>query len=182
MNENPRRRRRERPVLSTPIRTVAVVGASLAGLSAVEALRDLGYDGRIVVVGGEEALPYDRPPLSKQVLAGTEDVHKAVTKNDDKKPNQLNKKEALKLSDQEKLIVAEANKCIDILEAEGSAVAFPEVFQQVRQDMIHVQKRLELSDVADVTPSLTDVVSGGGAMGVPSTATALRASPQTASP
>ena len=53
MNENPRRRRRERPVLSTPIRTVAVVGASLAGLSAVEALRNLGYDGRIVVVGGE---------------------------------------------------------------------------------------------------------------------------------
>ena len=71
MNENPRRRRRERPVLSTPIRTVAVVGASLAGLSAVEALRNLGYDGRIVVVGGEDALPYDRPPLSKQVLAGT---------------------------------------------------------------------------------------------------------------
>ena len=47
MNENPRRRRRERPVLSTPIRTVAVVGASLAGLSAVEALRNLGYDGHV---------------------------------------------------------------------------------------------------------------------------------------
>jgi len=70
MTETPRRRRRERPVLSTPIRTVAVVGASLAGLSAVEALRKLGYDGRIVVVGGEEGRPYDRPPLSKQVLAG----------------------------------------------------------------------------------------------------------------
>ena len=79
MNENPRRRRRERPVLSTPIRTVAVVGASLAGLSAVEALRNLGYDGRIVVVGGEDALPYDRPPLSKQVLAGSAEPQYAST-------------------------------------------------------------------------------------------------------
>ena len=89
-----------------------------------------------------------------EVLRGTEDVHKAITKNADKKPNQENKRESLKLSDQEKLIVQEANKCIDILEAEGSAVAFPEVFQQVRQDMIHVQKRLELTDVADQTQAI----------------------------
>jgi len=92
--------------------------------------------------------------MQQQVLAGTEDVHKAIAKNDDKKANQLNKKEALKLSDQEKVIVLEANKCSDILEAEGSAVAFPEVFQQVRQDMMHVQKRLELSDVADLTQGI----------------------------
>jgi len=68
-----RRARRERPPLATPLRTIVVVGASLAGLSAVEALRTLGYDGRIVAVGAEDALPYDRPPLSKQVLAGTAD-------------------------------------------------------------------------------------------------------------
>ena len=68
-----RRRQRERPPLATPLRRVVVVGASLAGLSAVEALRKLGYDGRIVAVGAEDVLPYDRPPLSKQVLAGTAD-------------------------------------------------------------------------------------------------------------
>ena len=51
--------------------TIAVVGASLAGLRAVETLRQEGFDGRIVIVGEEDHLPYDRPPLSKQVLAGT---------------------------------------------------------------------------------------------------------------
>jgi NADPH-dependent 2,4-dienoyl-CoA reductase/sulfur reductase-like enzyme len=50
---------------------ILVVGASLAGLRAVEALREDGYDGRLTVVGAEPVLPYDRPPLSKQVLAGT---------------------------------------------------------------------------------------------------------------
>jgi NADPH-dependent 2,4-dienoyl-CoA reductase/sulfur reductase-like enzyme len=50
--------------------TVAVVGASLAGLSAARALRNQCYDGRIVVIGDEEHLPYDRPPLSKDFLAG----------------------------------------------------------------------------------------------------------------
>jgi NADPH-dependent 2,4-dienoyl-CoA reductase/sulfur reductase-like enzyme len=52
------------------LRTIAVAGASLAGLSAVRALRAEGFDGRIVVVGAERELPYDRPPLSKQVLSG----------------------------------------------------------------------------------------------------------------
>jgi NADPH-dependent 2,4-dienoyl-CoA reductase/sulfur reductase-like enzyme len=51
--------------------TVAVVGASLAGLSAARALRDQSYDGRIVVIGDEAHAPYDRPPLSKEFLAGT---------------------------------------------------------------------------------------------------------------
>jgi NADPH-dependent 2,4-dienoyl-CoA reductase/sulfur reductase-like enzyme len=52
------------------LQTVVVVGASLAGLRATEALRRDGYDGRIVLVGAEPHLPYDRPPLSKQLLAG----------------------------------------------------------------------------------------------------------------
>ncbi|HEY3670462.1 MAG TPA: FAD-dependent oxidoreductase [Acidimicrobiia bacterium] len=52
------------------LQTVVVVGASLAGLRATEALRRDGFDGRIVLVGAEPHLPYDRPPLSKQLLAG----------------------------------------------------------------------------------------------------------------
>ena len=51
--------------------TIAVVGASLAGLTAARALRDQSYDGRIVVIGDEVHAPYDRPPLSKEFLAGT---------------------------------------------------------------------------------------------------------------
>ncbi|MCX5173136.1 NAD(P)/FAD-dependent oxidoreductase [Streptomyces antibioticus] len=53
------------------MRTVAVVGASLAGLSAARALRGQGYDGRLVVIGEEAHRPYDRPPLSKEFLSGT---------------------------------------------------------------------------------------------------------------
>ena len=53
------------------MRTVAVVGASLAGLRAVEELRTQGFDGRIAVIGEEPHRPYDRPPLSKAYLAGT---------------------------------------------------------------------------------------------------------------
>jgi NADPH-dependent 2,4-dienoyl-CoA reductase/sulfur reductase-like enzyme len=52
------------------LRTIAVVGASLAGLRAVEALRREGYEGRLILVGDETHLPYDRPPLSKQILRG----------------------------------------------------------------------------------------------------------------
>jgi NADPH-dependent 2,4-dienoyl-CoA reductase/sulfur reductase-like enzyme len=50
--------------------TVAIAGGSLAGLRAAEALRSDGYQGRIVMIGAERHLPYDRPPLSKQFLAG----------------------------------------------------------------------------------------------------------------
>ncbi|MFF4547844.1 NAD(P)/FAD-dependent oxidoreductase [Streptomyces sp. NPDC001406] len=52
------------------MRTVAVVGASLAGLSAARSLRKRGYDGRLVLIGDEPHRPYDRPPLSKEFLTG----------------------------------------------------------------------------------------------------------------
>src|ERR1700691_5466911 len=54
-----------------PQSTIAVVAASLAGLRAAETLRAEGYGGRIVMIGAESHEPYDRPPLSKQLLAGT---------------------------------------------------------------------------------------------------------------
>ncbi|MGI8596185.1 MAG: NAD(P)/FAD-dependent oxidoreductase, partial [Thermoleophilaceae bacterium] len=49
---------------------IVVVGAGLAGLRAAEELRDLEFAGELTVVGEEEHAPYNRPPLSKQVLAG----------------------------------------------------------------------------------------------------------------
>ncbi|MFD8259519.1 NAD(P)/FAD-dependent oxidoreductase [Streptomyces griseoluteus] len=49
---------------------IVVVGASLAGLRAAEALREEGFTGSLTMIGDESAEPYDRPPLSKQVLTG----------------------------------------------------------------------------------------------------------------
>jgi NADPH-dependent 2,4-dienoyl-CoA reductase/sulfur reductase-like enzyme len=50
---------------------VVIAGASVAGSATAKALRRHGFDGRIVLVGAEPHLPYDRPPLSKQILTGT---------------------------------------------------------------------------------------------------------------
>lgn len=53
---------------------VVIVGAGLGGLRTAESLRGAGYAGPITVVGDEPHLPYNRPPLSKEALAGGVDV------------------------------------------------------------------------------------------------------------
>lgn len=50
---------------------IVVAGAGLAGLRSAEALRRRGFDGSLVMIGAEAGMPYDRPPLSKEVLKGT---------------------------------------------------------------------------------------------------------------
>lgn len=57
---------------------VLILGASLAGLRAATTLRAEGYGGTVTVVGDEEHRPYDRPPLSKQVLAGEWDADRVA--------------------------------------------------------------------------------------------------------
>ena len=59
-------------------RAITIVGASLAGLNAAETLRREGFDGPVTLVGAESHLPYDRPPLSKQVLAGDWEPERAA--------------------------------------------------------------------------------------------------------
>ncbi len=51
-------------------KTFLIVGAGMAGAKAAEALREEGFDGRVVLVAAERELPYERPPLSKGYLAG----------------------------------------------------------------------------------------------------------------
>jgi 3-phenylpropionate/trans-cinnamate dioxygenase ferredoxin reductase subunit len=50
--------------------TFVIVGGGLAGGKAAETLRAEGFDGRLVLIGAEDELPYERPPLSKGYLAG----------------------------------------------------------------------------------------------------------------
>ena len=67
---------RTHPLVADLVRTfkaegrIVIVGASLAGLRAAEALRDEGFTGSLTIIGDEVHEPYDRPPLSKQVLKG----------------------------------------------------------------------------------------------------------------
>jgi 3-phenylpropionate/trans-cinnamate dioxygenase ferredoxin reductase subunit len=61
---------------------VVVVGASAAGLAAAETLRREGFDGAVCPIGAERHAPYDRPPLSKQILAGTWPAERARLRDD----------------------------------------------------------------------------------------------------
>src|SRR5882757_3796786 len=56
--------------MESRIGQIVVVGGGYAAVSAIETLRDEGYDGRILMISEETELPYDRPPLSKAYLKG----------------------------------------------------------------------------------------------------------------
>jgi 3-phenylpropionate/trans-cinnamate dioxygenase ferredoxin reductase subunit len=58
---------------SGPDQTFVIVGASLAGAKAAETLREEGFAGRVVLIGEENERPYERPPLSKGYLLGTDE-------------------------------------------------------------------------------------------------------------
>src|SRR5271157_4762524 len=60
-----------------------IVGASLAGANAALALRDEGFDGRVILIGDETDLPYERPPLSKDYLMGKSGREKLFAQPDD---------------------------------------------------------------------------------------------------
>jgi NADPH-dependent 2,4-dienoyl-CoA reductase/sulfur reductase-like enzyme len=62
---------------------VVIVGAGLAGWRLAEALRHEGFEGRVTIVGDEVHEPYDRPPLSKQVLVGKWDLARTTLVRDD---------------------------------------------------------------------------------------------------
>ncbi|MDE0237506.1 MAG: FAD-dependent oxidoreductase [bacterium] len=65
------------------MRSLAIVGASLAGTRAAETLRREGFDGAITIIGDEPHQPYDRPPLSKQLLAGEWEQDRIALSDDD---------------------------------------------------------------------------------------------------
>jgi 3-phenylpropionate/trans-cinnamate dioxygenase ferredoxin reductase component len=67
----------------TTDQTLVIVGASLAGAKAAEGARTAGFDGRVVLVGNERELPYERPPLSKAVLRGEADPETTRVHDDD---------------------------------------------------------------------------------------------------
>lgn len=61
--------------------TYVIAGAGLAGASAADALRGGGFEGRILLLGDEAELPYERPPLSKEFLRGEADRESLAVRN-----------------------------------------------------------------------------------------------------
>ena len=59
------------------VRRVAIVGAGHAGFTVCATLRTLGWDGELTLIDSDQRLPYQRPPLSKKVLAGAETLEDA---------------------------------------------------------------------------------------------------------
>jgi 3-phenylpropionate/trans-cinnamate dioxygenase ferredoxin reductase subunit len=62
--------------------TVVIAGAGLAGARAAETPRAAGYSGRVGLIGAERLAPYERPPLSKELLAGTRDERSLLLRPD----------------------------------------------------------------------------------------------------
>src|SRR5829696_6719854 len=62
--------------------TFVIVGGGLAGAKAAETLRDEGFDGPIVLVSAEAERPYERPPLSKGYLLGSDERDSAFVHPD----------------------------------------------------------------------------------------------------
>ncbi len=58
--------------------TFVIIGGGLAGAKAAEALRDKDFNGRIILVAEENQLPYERPPLSKDFLAGKKSLSDCI--------------------------------------------------------------------------------------------------------
>jgi len=61
------------------VQTFVIVGAGLAGAKAAAELREQGFDGRVVLIGAEPEIPYERPPLSKGYLQGSSPKEEAQT-------------------------------------------------------------------------------------------------------
>jgi hypothetical protein len=96
--------------------------------------------------------------LQKAVRDGTVELDKVIKANPKSEPGRADQQASNVLSDKEDEIVKEATAGLRLLEAEGSAVAFAEVFQQVRGDMQTVATRLRKTDTGIVTVTIENQI------------------------
>jgi NADPH-dependent 2,4-dienoyl-CoA reductase/sulfur reductase-like enzyme len=76
---------------------LVIVGGSLAGFRGAQAVRDLGFEGELVLVGAEERAPYRRPPLSKELLSGVTGPEGTDLKDDELDATLLLGRDAVRL-------------------------------------------------------------------------------------
>ncbi len=93
------------------------------------------------------------------VKTSTEELDKAIQSQPGGKPSRSEDQRGLELGDAEDAIVREASAALLLIEQEGSAIAFAEVFGQVRQDMMLVSQKLKKADAAAITQGIeTDII------------------------
>lgn len=94
--------------------------------------------------------------MQLEVYSGTVAVHKSMLETNSTPPRREDVQKSLQLASREADIVKEALGAIKLLEEEGSAIAFPRVFEELRDDMITVQNRLNRVDVGPFTQSIEE--------------------------
>jgi NADPH-dependent 2,4-dienoyl-CoA reductase/sulfur reductase-like enzyme len=159
-------------------RTVVIVGSSVGGVRTAKALRSQGFTGRVVVIGGEAHLPYDKPPLSKQFLAGAWDQSRVtmLTGEDAEQANiELrlgSAAERLDMADRTVVLANGTRVAYDVLVVATGAAARPSPWSV--DSGIHVVRTLD--DTRELTRALAAngpvVVVGGGFIGAEVAATA----------
>jgi 3-phenylpropionate/trans-cinnamate dioxygenase ferredoxin reductase component len=98
--------------------SVVIVGAGQAGFQAAVSLRDAGFEGRVVLIGDEPALPYQRPPLSKAFLAG-----KATAEDLNFRPGSFYERNGIELISGQKVLAVDRSKNTVQLRS-GSPIAY----------------------------------------------------------
>src|SRR5262245_16146723 len=89
-----------------------------------------------------------------EVKSATVAIHAQILKHPEKKAQPVDFQNSQKQEDKEAEIIAEADKAIQLLISEGSAVAFPAVFEEVRKDMMRVKERLHDANVGEDTQGI----------------------------
>jgi hypothetical protein len=89
-----------------------------------------------------------------EVKSATESIFAQIQKHPEKKAQPVDFQNAQKQEDKEAEIISEADKAINLLQSEGSAVAFPAVFEEVRKDMMRVKERLHDANVGEDTQAI----------------------------
>jgi 3-phenylpropionate/trans-cinnamate dioxygenase ferredoxin reductase component len=159
--------------------TVVIVGSSVAGVRTARALRTQEFDGRIVLIGKEAELPYDKPPLSKQFLSGAwdEDRLRLLTADDAQAAGiELllgSAAEHLDVADRTVILADGTRVPYDILVVATGADARPSPWPV--ESGVHVVRTLD--DSRELARALTSssgpvVVVGGGFIGAEVAATA----------
>lgn len=161
------------------MKTVVIVGSSLAGLRAAETLRLEKYEDRIVIVGAERHQPYDRPPLSKKVLLGEWEAERiSLRKAEDLDKLNVEWKlgsPAQSLDTEKRILTLSTGEEISY---DGLIIATGSVVRRLTDEPdwkgIHVVRTLDdsLALRAELNPGTKVVVIGAGFIGLEVAATA----------